>query len=110
MKNAKPTSVPLAAHFQLSKDQSPKTESEIEHMKYVPYSNAIGSVMYLMVSARPDIAYVVRCLIRYMSNVGFPLGSSQMASKKLNILLPLRPLKKPCGWKEIARKFPAFWL
>ncbi|XP_042059319.1 secreted RxLR effector protein 161-like [Salvia splendens] len=39
-------------------------------MKKVPYTNAIGSVMYLMVSTRPDIAYVVSCLSRYMSNPG----------------------------------------
>ncbi|KAL0371772.1 UNVERIFIED_CONTAM: Retrovirus-related Pol polyprotein from transposon TNT 1-94 [Sesamum calycinum] len=43
-------------------------------MKYVPYSNAIGSVMYLMVSTRPDIAYDVSCLSRYMSNDGLPHG------------------------------------
>ncbi|KAK4384556.1 Retrovirus-related Pol polyprotein from transposon TNT 1-94 [Sesamum angolense] len=72
MENAKTTPVPLAAHFQLSKEQSPKTESETEHMKSVPYSNAIGSVMYLMVSTRPDIAYAVSCLSRYMSNAGLP--------------------------------------
>ncbi|KAL0413918.1 UNVERIFIED_CONTAM: Retrovirus-related Pol polyprotein from transposon TNT 1-94, partial [Sesamum radiatum] len=57
MINSKPTSVPLAAHFQLCKDQCRKTDSEKERMKNVPYSNAIGSVMYLMVSTRPDIAY-----------------------------------------------------
>ncbi|XP_042041299.1 secreted RxLR effector protein 161-like [Salvia splendens] len=39
-------------------------------MKKVSYANAIGSVMYLMVSTRPDIAYVVSCLSRYMSNPG----------------------------------------
>ncbi|XP_047326536.1 secreted RxLR effector protein 161-like [Impatiens glandulifera] len=39
-------------------------------MKNVPYSNAIGSVMYLMVSTRPDIAYTVSCLSRFMSNPG----------------------------------------
>ncbi|XP_047952725.1 phenylalanine N-monooxygenase-like [Salvia hispanica] len=41
-------------------------------MKKVPYSNAIGSVMYLMVSIRPDIAYSVSGLSRYMSNLGQP--------------------------------------
>ncbi|KAL2228857.1 UNVERIFIED_CONTAM: Retrovirus-related Pol polyprotein from transposon TNT 1-94 [Sesamum indicum] len=60
----------ILAHFQLSKDLCPKTESEKDKMKNVPYSNAIGSVMYLMVSTRPDIAYAVSCLSRYMSNPG----------------------------------------
>ncbi|KAK4381810.1 F-actin-capping protein subunit alpha [Sesamum angolense] len=46
--NSKPTSVPLAAHFQLSKEQNPKIISEKEQMKNTLYSNAIGSIMYLM--------------------------------------------------------------
>ncbi|CAH9072183.1 unnamed protein product [Cuscuta europaea] len=49
--------VPFASHFVLCKDQSPKTASEIENIKYVPYSNDIGVVMYLLVNFRPDIAY-----------------------------------------------------
>ncbi|XP_042027055.1 secreted RxLR effector protein 161-like [Salvia splendens] len=70
MLGAKIASVPLAAHFMLSKDLCPKIESEIKAMHKVPYSNAIGSVMYLMISTRPDIAYVVSCLSRYMANPG----------------------------------------
>ncbi|XP_047961394.1 secreted RxLR effector protein 161-like [Salvia hispanica] len=70
MFDAKPASVPLAAHFMLSKDLCPKSQFDIDAMKKVPYANAIGSVMYLMVSTRPDIAYVVSCLSRYMANPG----------------------------------------
>ncbi|KAK4406051.1 Retrovirus-related Pol polyprotein from transposon TNT 1-94 [Sesamum angolense] len=70
MTNSKSAYVPLAAHFQLCKDQSPKTDFEKAKMEKIPYSNAIGSVMYLMVSTRPDIAYVVSCLSRFMSNPG----------------------------------------
>ncbi|KAL2241729.1 UNVERIFIED_CONTAM: Retrovirus-related Pol polyprotein from transposon TNT 1-94 [Sesamum indicum] len=72
MENAKPASVPLAAHFQLSKEQSPKTDSEKTKMDKIPYSNVIGSIMYLMVCTRPDIAYAISCLSRYMSNPGTP--------------------------------------
>ncbi|KAL2239854.1 UNVERIFIED_CONTAM: Retrovirus-related Pol polyprotein from transposon TNT 1-94 [Sesamum indicum] len=72
MENSKPTSVLLAAHFQLSKDQCPKTTFEKDKMSKVPYSNVIGSIMFLMVCTRPDIAYAISCLSRYMSNPGPP--------------------------------------
>ncbi|KAL0310349.1 UNVERIFIED_CONTAM: Retrovirus-related Pol polyprotein from transposon TNT 1-94 [Sesamum calycinum] len=41
-------------------------------MKNIPYSNAIDSIMFLMVCTRPDIAYAISCLSRYMSNAGPP--------------------------------------
>ncbi|KAL2249875.1 UNVERIFIED_CONTAM: Retrovirus-related Pol polyprotein from transposon TNT 1-94 [Sesamum indicum] len=72
MENAKPASIPLAAHFQLCIDQSPKTDIEKAKMEKVLYSNVIGSIMYLMVCTRPDIAYAISCLTRYMSNPGTP--------------------------------------
>ncbi|XP_047326750.1 secreted RxLR effector protein 161-like [Impatiens glandulifera] len=73
MYDAKFVNVPLASHSVLSKDQSPKTKTEITEMKNMPYSNAIGSVMYLIISIRPDIAYTVSCLSRFMSNPGTKL-------------------------------------
>ncbi|KAL0328076.1 UNVERIFIED_CONTAM: Retrovirus-related Pol polyprotein from transposon TNT 1-94 [Sesamum calycinum] len=72
MEKSKPSSVPLATHFQLSKEQCPKTEKEKEKMQNIPYSNAIGSIMFLMVCTRPDIAYSISCLSRYMSNASPP--------------------------------------
>lgn len=34
-----------------------KSEIEGPLMEYVPYSNAVGSMMYAMISSRLDIAY-----------------------------------------------------
>ncbi|RVW71082.1 Retrovirus-related Pol polyprotein from transposon TNT 1-94 [Vitis vinifera] len=52
MNEAKPVSTPLGSHFKLSKEQSPKTEEERDHMSKVPYASAIGSLMYAMVCTR----------------------------------------------------------
>ncbi|XP_047335552.1 secreted RxLR effector protein 161-like [Impatiens glandulifera] len=68
MSDAKSVNVSLDSHFVLSKDQSPKTETEITEMKNVTYSNVIGFVMYLMISTRPDITYALSYLSRFMSN------------------------------------------
>jgi hypothetical protein len=70
MSNAKPVSTPLASHFRLSKDQSPKTEEEKDIMAKVPYASAIGSLMYAMVCTRPDIAHAVGAVSRFMTNPG----------------------------------------
>ena len=37
-------------------------------MKKVPYSNTVGSLMYAMIGTRPDIAYGVSLVSRFMSN------------------------------------------
>lgn len=55
MKNAKFVIILLGAHFLLSAALSPQLEKDIEYMLYVPYSNAVGSVMYAMVYTRSDI-------------------------------------------------------
>ena len=70
MQNAKPVSTPLASHFKLTKEMCPKTQEEIEYMSRVPYSSAVGILMYAMVCTRPDIAHVVGVLSRYMNNTG----------------------------------------
>jgi transposase InsO family protein len=70
MATAKPVSVPFASHFRLSSDLSPKSAEEKEQMSKVPYSNAVGSVMYAMVCTRPDISHAVSVVSRYMANPG----------------------------------------
>lgn len=39
-------------------------------MRKVPYSNAVGSLMYSMVCTKPDLAYSVSIVSRFMSNLG----------------------------------------
>lgn len=68
--DCKSITLPLASHFILSKDQVPCNEKEVEYMSRIPYSNVIGSVMYLMVYTRPNLAFAVSTLSRYMSNPG----------------------------------------
>ena len=68
--DAKPRTTPLANHFKLSKEQSPKTAEERDHMALFPYASAIGILMYAMVCTRPDVAHAVGVISRYMANPG----------------------------------------
>ena len=70
MNETKPVSTLLGIHFKLSKEQSPKTEEERDHLSKVPYASAIGSLMYVMVCTRPNIAHAVEVVSRFMSRPG----------------------------------------
>ena len=54
----------------LSKEQCPSTPEEMAEMKDIPYIHAVGSLMYLAIATRPDIAYTVGVLARFNSNPG----------------------------------------
>ncbi|GJT11281.1 retrovirus-related pol polyprotein from transposon TNT 1-94, partial [Tanacetum coccineum] len=43
-------------------------DCDVERMSKVTYSNAVGNLMYLMVCTRPDIAYAVSVVSRYLAN------------------------------------------
>ena len=68
MIDSKPVSTPLGAQFRLSKQEEPEENTEVEHMKNVPYTSVVGCVMYAMVCTRPDLAYGIGVLSRFMSN------------------------------------------
>ena len=70
MKNSKPISTPLAGHFKLNKRLYPSMEKEKGEMSVIPYSSAIGSLMYAMVCTRPDISHVVGVISRFLANLG----------------------------------------
>ncbi|GKD09904.1 hypothetical protein Tco_1189589, partial [Tanacetum coccineum] len=69
--NRKSVKMPLGGHFKLSLKDCPVRDCDVERMSKVPYANAVGSLMYLMVCTRPDIAYAVSIVSRYLANPGF---------------------------------------
>ena len=70
MQNAKPVSTPLASHLKLSKEMCPETQKEIDYMSTIPYSSAVGRLMYAMVCTRLDIPHVVGVVRKYMNDLG----------------------------------------
>ena len=49
---------------------SPKTVEERKYMTRVPYTSAVGSLMYAMVCTRPDLSQAVSMVSRYMHDLG----------------------------------------
>ncbi|MBY3556132.1 hypothetical protein HGI15_22655, partial [Modestobacter lapidis] len=68
MENSKRGLLPFRHGIHLSKDMSPKTDQEREHMSKIPYASAVGSLMYAMLCTRPDISHAVSVVSRYQSN------------------------------------------
>ena len=70
MTDCKPVKVHLACHFKFSSEQCPSSDEEKREMEKVPYSSAVGSTIFTMVSTRPNISYAINILSRFMSNPG----------------------------------------
>jgi hypothetical protein len=70
MADCKPVGTPMLPGLKLCKEQCPQTSDEKEEMKNVPYINAVGSLLYLAILTRPDIAFAASVLARFNSNPG----------------------------------------
>lgn len=67
--NARSTTNPCDPSLKLSKADSP-TDEEKEAMTRKPFRSLIGSLQYVAQCTRPDIAYAVTHLSRFMENAG----------------------------------------
>lgn len=61
---------PSTADLKLSKTMCPTDTDENDLMKTKPYRAVIGSLMYLMLGTRPDLAYLVRECSQFLDNPG----------------------------------------
>ena len=70
MQDYKPGDTPVAKGDKFSLKQCPNNAFEKKEMEKIPYASTVGSLMYAQVCTRPDIAYIVGVLGRYLSNPG----------------------------------------
>ncbi len=65
-----PLAVPADPCCRLSPDMSPQNKEEEAEMKTIPFREAVGSLMHIMVMTRPDIAYAVGQVAQYAQKQG----------------------------------------
>ena len=70
MTECKPTLTPIEPGTPLTSEMCPKNDEEIKEMQKIPYLIAVGCLMYLATTTRPDIAYAVGVLGRFNHNPG----------------------------------------
>ena len=67
MSGSKPAKTPIGTHFKLSAVQD---DSECVDTNKTPYASAVGSIMYSMIGTRPDLAFAIGLVSRFMGKPG----------------------------------------
>ncbi|GJV44351.1 hypothetical protein Tco_1428887 [Tanacetum coccineum] len=58
MDNPKRDNILMQERFDLNKTQGASTPEEVKRMQNVPYTSAVGCIMYVVGCTRPDVAFV----------------------------------------------------
>ena len=69
MKNFKKGYLPIGLEISLSKKDCLTTPEKRERMSRVPYALVVESIMYVMTCTRSDVAYSLRVVSRYQSDL-----------------------------------------
>lgn len=70
MLDSHPAKTPMEANLHLSKSMSPQTTLEQDLMKDIEYRTAVGKLIFLTITTRPDISYAVGEVSRFVANPG----------------------------------------
>ena len=62
--------LPMGTGERLTKDMSPTTPEEVAYMQNIPYREAVGSFMYLMMGSRPDLTNFLREISSHLCKPG----------------------------------------
>ncbi|RDX85463.1 hypothetical protein CR513_33349, partial [Mucuna pruriens] len=98
MKDSKPRDTPIVKGDKFSLKQCPNDDLERNEMQKNPYASVVGSLMYAQVCTRPNIAFMVGVLGRYLSDLECNIGrQSNISSCTLtSILLDVKITNTPC--------------
>lgn len=69
MGNCKSTSIPLDPKTKVSTENCPTSDEAKREMQLIPYREAVGSLIYVAMGTRPDLAFAVGLLSRFMSKI-----------------------------------------
>ena len=70
MQECRSVSTPLPPASKLSQQDSPQNDADKEAMTFVPYRQALRSLMYLATCSRPDIFAAISSLSRFSADPG----------------------------------------
>ncbi|CAH9074926.1 unnamed protein product [Cuscuta europaea] len=68
MQDCKSGDTPVYKGDKFSLIQGPKNDFESKEMRNILYASTVGSLMHDHVCTRPDLAYIIGILCRYLSN------------------------------------------
>ncbi|GKB37410.1 retrotransposon protein, putative, ty1-copia subclass [Tanacetum coccineum] len=68
MENSRRGSIPMQDKPKLCKSKGASTPAEVQRMQRVPYSLAVGSIMYDVRCTRPDVAFAQNITSRFQQN------------------------------------------
>jgi Reverse transcriptase (RNA-dependent DNA polymerase) len=70
LNDAKPVTTLMEPRATYSCTECPTNPANIDRMKWIPYHEAIGSLMYASVATRPDITFSISTLSQFLDNPG----------------------------------------
>ncbi|GJV39569.1 hypothetical protein Tco_1418009 [Tanacetum coccineum] len=70
MDNSKRGHIPMQERLDLNKTQGASTPKEVKRVQNIPYSSAVGSIMYVVRCTRPDVAFAQNITSRFQQNPG----------------------------------------
>jgi hypothetical protein len=70
MHKSNATPAPIVKGESFGEYQCSKNQYEIDQIKAIPYTLAVGSLQYAQVCTRPDLAFITGVFGRYQSNPG----------------------------------------